>query len=108
MWWKYIVLTIWLMILSSDALARCWDNIGNKSMYGSYEQVVKLKDMISENDKCSFFAFSWKIELPSGMVINSYMLYDKTNEQLVRAKFEKLPGFSESTLRWETVAKSNK
>lgn len=97
---KNVILTIWLLFISSNALAECWDNVGKQSMYGSYEQAVKLKDMISKNDKCSFFAFSWKIELPTGMIINSFLLYDKKKEQLVRAKFEQFPGLSESSLRW--------
>lgn len=98
---KHVILSIWIMIISTETLATCWENVGEQSLYGSNEQAVKLKDMLTNNHMCLFHAFSWEIELPTGLIINAFLLYDYKNEQLVRAKFEQLPGLSESSLRWE-------
>jgi hypothetical protein len=85
---------ILLEILLASSLAgtpwqssACWQNKGQRELYGSYEQVIDLQNSVKAT-KCALLALSWRIVMPGGGTRRSFLLWDSAAQTLARVHIE--------------------
>ena len=102
----YSILILLILLIPQLSLASCWKSLGQKEMYGSYEQCQDLQAFV-KSSSCEILALSWQIHKPTSMILENLLVYDSNKEMLTRIKVEKIPGLQRQ-IRWEMWKKIKK
>lgn len=101
---KYLVLTVSILLVFSAAgvQAGCWKDVGEKEQmgFGSDEQVKAMQAFTKADRKCKALGVSWRIELETGLVLDSALIYEREPQRLWRIKVENMTGVYKDSIPW--------
>jgi hypothetical protein len=81
------------------AAQECWVDVGQKDMYGSYDQGVELQGMAESRD-CPLLAITWRLKMMPNR--RSLLIWDADKQTLVRIHVQ---GSSADWESWTEVSK---
>lgn len=97
-----LTISILLALSIAEVQAGCWKDVGNKEQmgFGSDKQVETLQAVTKADNKCKAIGVSWRIELKTGLVLDSALIYEREPQRLWRIKVENMAGVYKDSISW--------